>query len=68
MFTTLFFYLLKFRFETKDLLNPANYSYKINICDKVDGQQDGVGAVQFANDNTFILGRYDKVEIIGGSK
>ena len=57
-----------FRFETKDLLNPANYSYKINICDKVIGQKDGVGAVQFAQNDTYILGRYDKVEIIGGSK
>lgn len=62
------YFLFKFRFEAKDLVNPTNFSYKVSICEKITGQQEGVGAVQFSMNDTYILGKYSQVEIVGGGK
>lgn len=51
-------------FQTKDL----NYTYHVSICSKMDGQDEGVGVIQFGSDkNNYTIGRYDKVEVVGGT-
>ncbi|XP_054714717.1 cation-dependent mannose-6-phosphate receptor-like [Uloborus diversus] len=54
-------------FRTKDIIDPAQYSYKVSICGKIDGQPSGAGAIQETRNKTYVLGRYDKVDIMGGT-